>query len=294
LVRLCAVHLPFLLLLAGTFEPTQAKAEGWQKSYPVSGKPQLVIGTGDASVELHRCGACRAVRIEVNWRERRPSDFLLKESQSGDQIRFQLDERSPLGIHFTVGNRHAPQVTVETPAALDLEAKTGDGALKISGVQGSLQLHTADGAVDIEDVTGAVRLTASDGTIKIHNLTGTLESRSSDGHATIDGKFTGLQVHTSDGNLDLTVEEGSQLATPSRIESSDGHVTVRLPRALPLDLDVQVGDGKVECALPVMTEGFNSERGERGGGHNLRGRLNRGGPTLTIRTQDGNVTIAAL
>jgi len=61
-----------------------------------------------------------------------------------------------------------------------------------------------------------------------------------------------------------------------------------------LDLDVQVGDGKVECALPVMTEGFNSERGERGGGHNLRGRLNRGGPTLTIRTQDGNVTIAAL
>jgi len=63
-------------------------------------------------------------------------------------------------------------VTAETPTALDLEARTAMG-LKVSGVQGSLELHTSDGAVDVEDVGGAVRLTASDGSIKIHNVTGT-------------------------------------------------------------------------------------------------------------------------
>jgi hypothetical protein len=82
-----------------------------------------------------------------------------------------------------MGNLREPRLTVDTPVALDLDARTSDGALKVSGVQGTLELHTSDGAVDIEDVGGAVRLTASDGSIKIRNVTGTLESRSSDGQA---------------------------------------------------------------------------------------------------------------
>ena len=287
-LRLVPGCLVALVLLTGTFICAKADAEDWQKSYPVSGKALLNIGTGDASVELHSCGGCRAVKIAVDWKDRRPSDFNLTESQVGDQVRFQLDEKAQIGIHFTVRNWHAPQVTVETPAQLDLEAKTADGALRISGVQGSLQLHTSDGAVDVEDVGGTLRLTASDGSIKIHNVTGRLESRSSDGHATIDGKFTALEVHTSDGNLDLTVDEGSRLASASRIESSDGRVTVRLPRTLAADLDVHTSDGKIDCQLPLTMEGFNSDHGS---GHNLRGHLNAGGVPLTIHTSDGNVTI---
>jgi len=290
-LRLVPVCVIALVLMTYGLASAKAGAEEWQKSYPVSGKALLTLSTGDASVDLHSCGACREVRIAVDWRDRRPSDFTLKETQAGDQVRFQLDEKAQIGIHFTVRNWHAPQVKVETPASLDLEARTADGGLKISGVQGNVQLHTSDGAVDVEDVGGTLRLTASDGSIEIHNVTGTLESRSSDGHATIDGKFTALQVHTSDGNLDLTVNEGSQLASASRIESSDGHVTVRLPRTLAVDLDVHTSDGKIDCELPLTMEGYNSDHGS---GHNLHGHLNAGGVPLTIHTSDGNVTIGAL
>jgi DUF4097 and DUF4098 domain-containing protein YvlB len=145
--------------------------------------------------------------------------------------------------------------------------------------------------VDVQDVGGAVRLTASDGSIKIRNVTGTLESRSSDGQAEVEGRFTALQVHTSDGNLDVTVADGSQLSTASRIESSDGRVTVRLPRTMAVDLDVHTGDGQINCELPLTMEGYNSAHSS---GHNLRGHLNGGGVPLTIHTSDGNVTIAAL
>jgi DUF4097 and DUF4098 domain-containing protein YvlB len=227
----------------------------------------------------------------VEWRDRKPGDFNLSEFQSGDHVSFELKEKPHLGFHIQIGNTHEPQVTVETPAALDLEARTADGSLKVSGVQGTVELHTSDGAVDIEDVGGAVRLTASDGSIKIHNVTGTLESRSSDGRASVEGKFTALQVHTSDGNLDVTVDDGSQLSTASHIESSDGQVSVRLPRAMAVDLDVHTSDGQINCALPLTMEGYNSANSS---GHNLRGHLNGGGVPLTIHTSDGNVKIESL
>ena len=269
----------------------QASGEDWQKSYPISGKASLTIATGDAGVELRSCGECREVRVRVEWRDRKPSTFILTESQTGDHVSFELKEKLHVGIHAVVGDWHGPEVTVETPSLLDLEARTSDGSLKVSGIQGSLELHTSDGHVDVEDVGGSLRLQASDGSIRIHNVTGTLESRSSDGHVTVDGRFTAVQVHTSDGNLDLTLNEGTQLTASSRIESSDGRVSVRLPRALAADLDVHTSDGRINCSLPLTMEGYNSNGSS---GHDLRGHLNAGGAELAIHTSDGNVTIAAL
>jgi hypothetical protein len=276
--------------MAGVLAAAQSGAGDWQKAYPVSGKASLTLSTGDASVELRSCG-CNEVRVRVEWKDRKPGDFIVNEFQSGDHVNFELKEKPHMGIHFSVGNVREPHVTAETPAALDLEARTADGGLKISGVHGSLEVHTSDGAVDIEDVDGAVRLTASDGAIKIHNMTGRLESRSSDGSASVEGKFTALQVHTSDGNLDVTLADGSQLSTASRIESSDGRVTVRLPRAMTADLEVHTSDGEINCSLPLTMEGYNSAHSS---GHDLRGHLNGGGIPLTIHTSDGNVTIGSL
>jgi len=105
----------------------------------------------------------------------------------------------------------------------------------------------------------------------------------------VEGKFTGLQLHSSDGNLDVTLADGTQLNTASRIESSDGTVKLRLPRSLALDLDVSTSDGGINCELPLTMEGYNSAHSS---GHNLRGHLNAGGVPLTIHTSDGSVTIS--
>jgi DUF4097 and DUF4098 domain-containing protein YvlB len=271
-----------------TFAASSGTAESdWQKSYPVSGKASLTVSTGDASTDVHSCG-CREIRIRVQWNDRHPDEYTITEFQSGDHVNFELKEKQHFGFHITMA-RHEPLVMVETPAELDLEARTSDGGLKVYGVNGTIALHTSDGAVDVSDVSGAVRLVASDGSIRLHNVSGTLESRSSDGHVSIDGKLSGVQVHTSDGGLELTLAEGSQLTMSSRIEASDGSVRIRLPRTLAADLDIHTGDGHIDCQLPLTMSGYNS-----GGGHNVRGRLNAGGTPLTIHTSDGSVTIAAL
>jgi hypothetical protein len=122
-------------------------------------------------------------------------------------------------------------------------------------------------------------------------VTGTLDARASDGHMKVDGQFSAVQLHTSDGNLDFALASGSQLTAPSRIESSDGHVTIRVPQNLAADLDVTTSDGHIDCTLPLSMDHYSS--GESAS-HHLRGHLNAGGTALSIRTSDGNVSIATL
>ncbi|HWE83512.1 MAG TPA: DUF4097 family beta strand repeat-containing protein [Terracidiphilus sp.] len=271
--------------------PLAARADAdWQKTYPVSGKPSLTFFTGDTSAEVHSCGDCREIRIRVEWNDRHASDYNLSEFQSGGHVNFELHEKPGFGFHMQFGNRHSPHVTFETPAALDLEARTGDGSLKVYGVQGDLQLRTSDGSMDVSDVSGALRIQASDGSIHVHNASGTLESHSSDGSVHIDGRFSGVQVRTSDGSLELNLNEGSQLTTASSVEASDGRVVVRVPKSLAADLEIHTGDGHFDCDLPLVMNGYNSH----GGGHDIRGHLNAGGVPFTIHTHDGNVTVTSL
>jgi len=289
-LRVFSACLPIVALCA-CVAGAQSSGSPWQKSYPVSGKASFSVSTGDASLEVRSCGSCNQLQIRVDWHDRRADDFTLSEFQSGNHVNFELKEKAHLGIRIGGWNHRGPEVVAEVPAQVDLEARTSDGALKVAGVQGNVELHTSDGSVGVDDVSGAVRLTASDGAIHMHNLSGTLESRSSDGSVAIEGRFTGLQVHAGDGSVDVTVADGSNLTTASKVEASDGSVKIHLARSLKADLDVHTSDGGIKCELPVTTEGFDSSHNS---GHNLRGRLNGGGVPLAIHTSDGSVSITAI
>jgi hypothetical protein len=243
-------------LITGAIASARAQEADWQKSYPVSGKASITVSTGDTSTEVRSCGACREVHVRVEWNDRRPDEYVINEFQSGNHVNFDLKEKSHF-LHFDVGNRHSPRVTVETPSSVDLEARTADGSLKVSGVEGNVELHSGDGSVDVSDVSGAVRLNASDGSIRIHNVSGTLESRTSDGSVSIDGRFTGLQVHNGDGRLDVTLADGSKLTSSSRIESSDGRVTVKLPKTLAVDASTATFRSRWTATTPSRVQGMS-------------------------------------
>lgn len=291
-VRAAGLMLATLVVSASCSALAQNSDYDWQKTYSVGGSPSLSIETGDSSLEIHSCGDCREVRIRVHSPNRRLSEFVLEEHQDQSHVSFSLHERSHAGFSVRwhkVGSD--PQVSVETPASLDLDAKTADGNLSVRGLTGALQMHSGDGTVTLEDLRGDLHLTSSDGNVNIHNATGTLEARASDGHMKVDGQFSAVHLHTSDGNLELSLAAGSRLTAASRIESSDGRVTVHVPQNLAADLDVSTSDGHVDCALPLTLDNYNSGGGSH---HHLTGHLNGGGAPLSIHTSDGNVSITAL
>jgi hypothetical protein len=239
-----------LALLSACTLLAQDADHSWSKTYPVSGKPTLDFETTDASVDFRPCD-CHEVRIHIELVGQKMSDFRLEEGQSGDEVHFLFKELPHMGVHIE-WHREQTRITVETPAQLTLQAKTSDGHVTLSGLQGTLGLTTGDGNV------------------------------------TVDGLFHALALHTSDGRLELSLRSGTKLTEASTIQTSDGSVAIHLPSNFAADLNVHSSDGHVDCALPLTLDHYQSSGSE---GHELHGKLNGGGTPLSIRTSDGNVKI---
>jgi hypothetical protein len=262
----------------------------WSKTYPVTGKPTLTLETSDAGVEFHSCGDCHEIRIRVELVGRKLSDYRLEEGQSGDEVHFLFKDLPHLGAHI-VWHREQTRVTVESPAQLTLEARTSDGNVTLSGLQGDLGLTTGDGNVTVDHVSGNLRIKSGDGGVKITHADGAIDAHTSDGNLSVDGLFHALALHTSDGTLDVSLREGTKLDGVSTVQSSDGSVTIRVPQNFAADLSVHTSDGQVDCALPLTMDHYQFGGDQ---GHQLRGKLNGGGTPLTIHTSDGNVKIEYL
>ncbi len=113
---------------------------------------------------------------------------------------------------------------------------------------------------------------------------GTLDANTSDGSIRVRGRLDALTLHTGDGSIEAELMAGSKITSAWDISTGDGHVTVRVPEGFAADLDAHTGDGGIEVSFPVTTSGTLS-------GHDLRGRMNGGGPTLKIRSGDGSIHV---
>jgi len=289
-VKTIALNLAFSALLLPTAIAAAQSDTTWDKSYPVTGQPSLVLSTGDSHLNIHACSGCNAVHIHVTADNVSLSRYTVEESQSGDTVHFSLKQKPHMGMQIS-SHSSSVHVDVETPANLTLDARSADGNLTASGLHGDLTIHTSDGGQELTGVSGNLKLRSSDGHLRVQNGSGTLEARSSDGNQDITGSFTSLQLHSSDGAITLELAEGSHLSADSKIESSDGSVTLRLPKGFPAELAVSTSDGSIESTLPLVVDGYNSKGNS---GHNVRGKFNGGGSLLTIHTSDGSVHLATL
>jgi hypothetical protein len=285
-----ALALGGLAVLSSLTALAQDPDHSWSRTYPVTGKPTLTLETADAGVEFRPCGDCHEIRIHIEVVGRKMSDYRLEEGQSGDEVHFLFKELPHAG-GLLAWHKEQTRVTVESPAQLTLRAKTSDGNVTLSGLQGDLGLTTGDGNLAVEHVSGNVRIRSGDGRVKVTDADGSIDAHTSDGNLSVDGIFHALALHTSDGTLDLNLREGTKLAGASTIQSSDGSVTIRVPPSFAADLSVHTSDGHVDCVLPLAMDNYQS-----GGrhGNELHGKLNGGGTPLTINTSDGNVKIEQL
>ncbi len=290
------LSLTLLACSAAGFVPSahaQDPEHDLQKSYAVSGKPRLELEADDSGIEVHSCGACRAIQIHVHA-DRKLSTYRLEEHQDGDHIVFKL--KSPHDwnsdhVHIGFSMSKGAKITVETPAALTLDAKVADGSLAATGLNGEISLRSSDGSVQASDVHGQLRFSTSDGSVTAHHASGEIEARSSDGSLDIDGQFSRLILHTSDGSVKLALAEGSKLMAASDIGSSDGTITLRLPQTLDADLNLSAADGHIHCTLPLRTDSYDT--GDSAA-HHLAGHLNAGGTALQVRTADGSINITPI
>ena len=287
LIQTAALAAFSLPLLSASVAMAQ-QGNTWDKTYPLNGRPHLQVEVEDAALEVSSCGSCNAIHIHVDGRGDDLSHYSVRELQGGNTVHFTLHEK-PGGGWFHWNMHKGPLVTVELPSAADVTTRSADGSMSMRDISGAVDVSSSDGSLSASHVSGALRFHTSDGSMSIQDAEGTLEARTSDGSMSIRGRFSQIDAHTSDGSGNLTLEEGSKLTGASSIGSQDGSFHVLVPRSLAVELDISSADGSVSCNLPLQTE--TSETGEH---HHIHGRLNGGGPSLTIHTSDGSISVSPL
>jgi hypothetical protein len=257
-----------ILFAVGAFAVASqfAWADEWSKHWNVSGKPELRISTGDASVTVE-AGSDRSIDAHlttVGWTIG-ATGVRVEERQTGDKV--EIEVKVP-NMHWSFGHRSI-RLEVRVPRELIADLHTGDGSISMRGLHGALRADTGDGSIHGEDLDGA------------------LDAHTGDGSVRVAGRFDKLQLHTQDGSVDAEVREGSRLDGDWRIQTGDGSVHVRVPKTLAADLEAHTGDGHIRFELPVSTNGAKDE-------HTSQAKLNGGGPALVVRTGDGSITVSSL
>lgn len=252
-----------LVFAAFFFCAIAAPADDWNRAYKVTGRVQMVVDADDGNVTVHS-GSGDSVRMSVHsagWRIG-PDEIEVNGRQEGNRVELTLRKHRTGGIHFQT----SLEIHITLPAASDLNIRTKDGNLDISGVKGTHRLHSGDGNADIRDVDGSVDLDTGDGNLRL------------------DGRFDALSLRTGDGNIDAVARAGSKMTSAWTARTGDGNIDLRLPADFAADVDAHTGDGRVRSELPVSTSASNREK-------ELRGKLNGGGQVLSLRTGDGDIDI---
>ncbi|HEX8171190.1 MAG TPA: DUF4097 family beta strand repeat-containing protein [Thermoanaerobaculia bacterium] len=149
---------------------------------------------------------------------------------------------------WLLGNDIEASVTYEltVPRSMNVEVDNTNGSIVVNGVNGKHALETTDGKIELARCAGAVSATTTNGSI----------------HAEL-----------------VSVIKGQ----PMQFETTNGRISVTVPRDLAADVDAGTTNGSITTDLPIATT--------RLGRTSLRGTINGGGTSLRLRTTNGGIEI---
>lgn len=209
---------------------------------------------GTATVELRADREVDFAPVELSCRDGRVTVDVpaLVGPQGSGGFSFNLGP-----ISFSSGDTASVDVVVHVPHGADVEVKTRSGDITVTGTTGGTRVATGSGDLRVQecgplrassgsgDITvgtcteGAV--TTGSGDVRVDRVTGpgTLQLRSGSGDLEVRTRTEETTVATGSGDVDLELQAGR-----ATVRTGTGDVRVRVPREMPvwLDLNTAMGD----------------------------------------------------
>jgi len=157
--------------------------------------------------------------------------------------------------------------TVHVPRRVAVNIQSSNGGIELTGTQGEAHLRSSNGGLSVRNVEGDMELRTSNGGITVSRSAGALTAETTNG--AIQAELTDIP-----SNADFS------------LESTNGGISLRLPRDARFSLDAATSNGGVESDFPIP--------GTKAGRQRLVGDVNGGGPKLLIRTSNGGVHVRGL
>lgn len=287
---------------------------------------KLALTNGNGNVTI-RGGAGPTVKLSVT------EELSIKAKVSEAEARKLLDsiriviapEGHTLGVRAAVPRlpanvkSAAVNYEIQLPTAMQVETRTGNGSVAISGLGGAvraqagngelkftnllgrLDVKGGNGQITARNVAGPVEITNGNGevqcvhtgTLKAHTGNGTLEAAEIAGDVTLRGGNGEIKCREINGNISLEGQTGAARITQSlvlekvrRIDAhkSTGEIVLTLNPAQPFTLEARCGTGSIDSDFPIRIEG-------RGASKRAGGQIGQGGPQIRLQTSTGSIRI---
>ncbi|HVG25716.1 MAG TPA: hypothetical protein VND45_16285 [Thermoanaerobaculia bacterium] len=215
---------------------------------------------------------------EVQWNIRVPDRYNVDVETSGGSIHVD-DIDGTVEARTSGGGIRTGRISGEGTL------KTSGGSITVAGGGARIVAHTSGGGIEIGDTTGPVEAKTSGGNITLARTGGDVLARTSGGGITIEDAMGKVDAHTSGGTIRATLSR--QPNADSTLKTSGGGVIVSLAPSIALDLDAHSSGGGVRADVPVTVQGTQDD-------DSIRGRINGGGPKLTLRSSGGGIRVKSL
>jgi len=179
-------------------------------------------------------------------------------------------------------NKFRLKVTVRVPETYNIDFETGAGDVEIEDLNGSVTGRTGAGSIVIGDINGPVDVSSGAGNIEIESVVGYVSVHSGAGNITVDEVAGEISAHTGAGNVIATVVR--QPREDSHLRSGAGNVTVYLAEDIEVDVEATSSLGSASCDFGLTVKGKWLSK-------SFGGRINGGGPALTLHSGVGNVAL---
>lgn len=211
------------------------------------------------------------VKITMKWKNDRPP----RQSNVNARHTLMIPARYHLDVRTSGGSIIADEIGGQ------VTARTSGGSIRLGQVNGEIKANTSGGSVEVKEVRGHVEIGTSGGSIQVGNVDGNVLASTSGGGiklGTVSGEIKGT---TSGGSISAVLVR--QIEQPLELSTSGGSIQLAVPADFQADLNASTSGGGVACELPVQGTVKRSS---------IQGKVNGGGPQVTLRTSGGSINVA--
>lgn len=268
-----------LLLAAGAAAGAETLTEKLDRTVPLQAGSQVRLSNVNGAVTLEAWDR-NEVRIEAEKKvkagdagvaRKYMSQLKIEITQAADGLRIETKHprRESGFFDWMFGKDVNANVTyrLHVPRRAALSIASVNGGVSVTGTRGKAHLETVNGGITVKDVRGTMTLETVNGGIDVLRSAGALRAESVNGG--IDAELSSLPDESE-----------------VRITSTNGGISLRLPRDARLSIDAGTTNGRVRSDLSID--------GGQPGKRSLKGDLNGGGGQLYARTTNGSIDINGL
>jgi len=230
------------------------------------------------------------IHKEIKSVNGRRSERLLEEtkvevSQHNNTIRVRIRYPRIRGFIFISNSRRVKVSSeIKIPTKTNLDCRLDDGDIIIEGTSGDQYLKADDGTIRVTDAQGLIEGDTDDGRIILENFSGKAYLDSDDGDILLSGNFSTLELESDDGDIRVRNLADSSMDNDWQIKTDDGDVEIYFTAEFSADFHIKTDDGRINNQLPVVLNEITSKR-------NFSGKIRDGGHLISIKTDDGDITL---